>query len=469
MSSAFVRGKGTQRRFYVRWKNEQGIWRKEKYAAATLTEAKDEARRREQEAQEIRTGGKRKQKKDITLREAVEMHLAALPPDFKSRKSLEGLYRNRILEVPAEGSRKAGDFMCRDFTAGHLKAVLACKKDCSAALPTRAGGTRKKGLMPNAEVSKQTREHVRVAMQGLYTFLKQSRRVEENPAGELGKLKIPKKTPRYLLPRDMPPFIAALPAERRLHFAFNLASGARKTESLELQWPDVHEDQGHVVLDHTKNNEGRTVYLPDWLIVLLRAHRAQSTSQWVFPKPEGLKGAGGKQPAWEGLHRITKTALRDAGLIDHYVLRCVPRGKMKSCKFRKEQKTSEGPACPQCKQNTLQAVPVPIRITFHNLRSTFATWAWAQTRDIHFVQLMLGHWDTRTTQRYAAAVDEHMRRLANQIRLNPFEGALGPELPSLPQGDLGTQEGQAKGKHVHNGANVSTSLLSQTTEEIGNA
>jgi integrase len=464
MPSAFVRGKGARRRFYVRWKNAQGVWRKEMYPCDTLTEAKEEARRREQDAHDARHGKKRALKKDISVRQAVELHLEALPSDFATRDTLEGLYRNRFLEVPAEGTTKAGDIMCREFTAAHLKVVLACKKDCSQPKPARPGSTKVRALRPNAEVSVQTREHVRVAVQALFTFLKQAKRVEgENPAGELGKLKLRKKTPKFLKAEEMPLFIAAVPAERRLHFAFNLASGARKSESLDLQWTHVREDQGHVILDITKDKEGRVVFLPDWLLLLLRVARTEATSRWVFPIPEGRKGAGGRQPKSVPLHDVTKAALRKAGLIEGYEAKCVKRARgVGACGFsvvRKEAGTLE---CPGCHRNTLEVTAIPIPITFHNLRSTFASWAYAHTRDIRFVQMMLGHSDTRVTERYAAAMDAHMRILANQVQLNPF----GPPAAGL---NPGTPVGQAEGNGVPFGATQGITPDSQAIVETRNA
>ncbi len=88
---------------------------------------------------------------------------------------------------------------------------------------------------------------------------------------------------------------------------------------------------------------------------------------------------------------------------------------------------------------------IPIRITFHNLRSTFATWAYAQTRDIRFVQQVLGHSDTRVTDRYAAVVVDHMRVLQNRVQLNPYS------LPSEAS-NPGTPVGQAESNGVHSGA-----------------
>jgi hypothetical protein len=107
---------------------------------------------------------------------------------------------------------------------------------------------------------------------------------------------------------------------------------------------------------------------------------------------------------------------------------------MKSCGFEIERKEKGDVTCPDCQKKTLQAVAIPIPITFHNLRSTFASWAYAHTRDIRFVQMMLGHSDTKVTERYAAAMNDSMRRLANQVSLNPFEGVLPSGAPALPSG-----------------------------------
>lgn len=406
MPSANVRGKGARRRFYVRWKVGPKQWKKEVYHCETLTQAKDEARRRE-EAVEDRRHGKKRLKDDITIRRAVyEEYLPSLPPGYASYNSLEGRFRNRILPKVVEGKRKVEELMCRELDSGHVRKVLAQNADCEPA----------------------TREQLRVSIQGLYTFLKGAKRVEENPGADTPKVRIPKRKPRFLKPLDIPRFIAAVPTLRRLHFSFNLGTGARKGQSLNLEWKDVHEDEGYVVL-FGKDNEENLVPLADWLCILLRAHRAESKSRWVFPKPEGLKDAGKKQPKWVDLAGMVRRALVEAGLIEHYAVKCVTRGKMKGCDFKDARKERGELACPECGRNTLQITPVPIHITFHNLRSTFATWAYAHTRDIRFVQLVLGHSDTRVTARYAAVIDDHMRALANRVQLNPFATEASPGTP----------------------------------------
>ncbi len=425
MSSAFARGKGARRRFYVRWKDEQRIWRKQQYECFNLTEAKDEAKRREQRADEIRAGGKRAQKNDISVRDAVfNEYLPSLPPEYASKNSLEGRFKNRILPIKVDGERTCGQLMCRELDGGHVKKVLAANHDCAPA----------------------TREQLRVAIQGLFTFLKLARRASENPAAEVPKVRIPKRKPRFLKPHEIPPLLNAWPENRRLHFAFQLGIGARKGQSLDLEWKDVHESEGYAIL-FGKDNEENIVPLPDWLALLLRTERAVSKSRYVFPRPEGLRRAGEKQERWVALHRIMKAALRRAGLIDGFEARCLNRGKkLKSCGFKEHRRElGETLVCPRCGQKTLQVLGIPIRITFHNLRSTFATWAYAQTRDIRFVQQVLGHSDTRVTDRYAAVVVDHMRVLQNRVQLNPYS------LPSEAS-NPGTPVGQAESNGVHSGA-----------------
>lgn len=440
MSSAFARGKGAQRRFYVRWRDEQRIWRKQQYAAATLTEAKEEARKREQRAQDIRAGGKRKQKEDITVLDAVYQHyLPDLPPGYASKNSLEGRFRNRILSIKVDGNRAFAELMCREVDGGHVKKVLASNADCSPA----------------------TREQLRVAIQGLFTYLRIAKRADENPAAEVSKVRIPKRKPRFLKPEQIPRLLEEWPHHRRLHFAFQVGTGGRKQQSLDLEWKDVHEEEGYVLL-FGKDNEENLVPLPEWLCLLLRAARIAATSRYVFPKPEGLKGAGGKQPKWVAFHRMMKAALRRAELVDGYDFKCVNRGPLKGCKEKGERPNRGTLTCPSCGQNTLEVVGRPIPITFHNLRSTFATWAYAQTRDIRFVQRVLGHSDTRVTERYAAIVMDHMRIQANRVHLNPFI------LPADTQ-NPGTPVGHGKGVTLQNGAQTGMRPHQEPIEETTDA
>lgn len=436
MSSVFIKGKGKRRKLYIRWKNALGVWERAVTAYANKSEALEEARRRELEAQETRAGKKRPQKRDISVRAAVQdEYLPSLPPGYVSKNSLEGRFRNRILPVKVDGVRTFGDLLCRaEVDGGHVKKVIAANTDCSPA----------------------TREQLRVAIQGLFTFLIQAKRADENPAAGVTRVRVPKKKPKFLRPADIPLFIAAVPEDRRLQFAFNLGTGARKQESLELAWPDVHEEEGYAVLDKTKTNEGRMVPLPEWLCLMLRVRRTLAESRWVFPIPEGLKNAGEKQPKWVAFHRMVKAALRKGGLIEGYLAKCVTRGQMKPCGFRTERASLGTVVCPSCDQASLQVTAIPIPITFHNLRSTWATYAYAHTRDIRFVQLVLGHSDARVTARYAAVIDEHMRMMANRVQLNPFAA---PALPS----ESGTPVGHGESNGVHVTAFQNSAVLTKTS------
>jgi len=436
-------GKGRNRKVRIQWKDERGIWKRETTACATISEGREKARERQQEADDLRDGKKKPPKKDITIREAVYDHyIPSLPPDYASKNSLEGRFRNRILPRVVEGKRTLGELLCRsELDGGHVKKMLALNPDCSPA----------------------TRRQLLMAVQGLFTFLIQAKRASENPAAGLS-VRVPKRKPKFLKTDEIPRLLEAWPLNRRLHFAFQLGVGARKGQSLDLEWPAVHEDEGYVIL-FGKDNEENIVPLPDWLCLLLRAERAVSTSRYVFPKPEGLRGAGAKQPRWVALHRIMKTALRRAELVDGYDARCVTRGSMKRCGYKTQEPLKVAPAdqiCPGCKQRTLQVLGRPIPIVFHSLRSTFATWAYAQTRDIRFVQQVLGHSDTRVTDRYAAVVMDHMRALANRVHLNPFQAG------ALPSG-LGTPVGQAERNGVHPGAFQSSTAIAQHSGEARDA
>lgn len=396
MAYAFRRGA----RFYMGWVDAHGVERKRACAAATLTEARRMAEELERKAERQRLGLEAEARADVLFADAVEEHLAALPPDFASKQTLAGRLRGRV--VPHLGKMR-----CREVTAADVRRMLAA----------------------NADVSPQTREHLRVAVQAVFTFLRQGRRVDGNPAAELGKVKVPRRKPRYLEVEDIPRLLAAVPEQHRPVFAFCLGTGARKGEAFALEWRHVHEERGYVELEgsherpSTKGGASRTVPLAEWLVALLRVQRKAAKSRFVFPGPDGER-----QARWVALHRIMKAALKRAGLVDGYEVRCVTRGQLRACGYR-ERRQDPGVSleCPRCGQRTLQVEGVPLPITFHSLRSTWATWAYAHTRDIRFVQLVLGHTDARVTERYAAVVDEHLLTLANRVRLGPGRPAGGAE------------------------------------------
>lgn len=418
MASIIKRGK----RYQIRFLNRHGRWKKMACKAATASEAQRLADDKERVEEKIRLGVLRAVAPDMRFKEALPLYFSTLRPDYASRQSLEGRFRNRILP-------HLGEKYCREITPADVKLMLAKNSDCAP----------------------QTREHLRVAVQGVFTFLINDLKLVqgENPAGKVPKQKGPGKLPGFLQVHEIPRLMAQVPEQHLPVFLFGVGTGVRKGESLGLLKAEVdlvhrvaHMNHSHE-RDTTKGGIGRPVGIPPWLVPILRKHFESTASVYAFPGKNGER-----QPRWVALHKIMKTALKAAGLITGYRAWCHTSGPRKGCGFKEERQEKGEPIC-QCGKR-LKIQGVPYKLTFHNLRHTFATWALAQGKNLGKVQDLLGHKDPRTTRVYAKVLAEHLTELTDSM--------------DLGMGKKGTQMGHAGGLHVPLGDTVGTGGYLQLPE-----
>jgi integrase len=142
---------------------------------------------------------------------------------------------------------------------------------------------------------------------------------------------------------------------------FDLHTGLRMNELLNLRWQDVDLMRKTAVIIESKNHEKRTLPLNEVAIEVLRdtsaSSRIISMEGYVFTR-DGKK--------------IAKHELQ------YYFKRAVKRAKIAHCRF-------------------------------HDLRHTFATRLAQSGIDIYKIAKLLGHKDIKTTQRYAHHCPESLR------------------------------------------------------------
>jgi integrase len=93
---------------------------------------------------------------------------------------------------------------------------------------------------------------------------------------------------RFLLPEEMPAFMASLQQEPELFqdfFLLCLYSGARRSNVQSMRWEDVHlADAPCWQIPTTKNKTPQLVHLPKEAVEILHRRRDQRTNhEWVFP------------------------------------------------------------------------------------------------------------------------------------------------------------------------------------------
>lgn len=168
-----------------------------------------------------------------------------------------------------------------------------------------------------------------------------------NPARRIKPPKAPPGRVRYLQPTELRAVLASAPGWLRPIIALAVATGMRRSEILKLRWLDVDLNGRRVLLPHTKNGEGRIVYLNQ---LALQAIDRLPVSEKTRPADLLFPGLDGP---WVSIKFVR--VCRELGVSDFH---------------------------------------------FHDLRHTAASWLRMQGADIHTVAQLLGHRDLRMAARY---------------------------------------------------------------------
>lgn len=220
-------------------------------------------------------------------------------------------------------------------------------------------------------------------------------------------------------PEELNRFFAACTAEERTLFQVFLCTGFREREVATLAWPDIHWKEGTIDVSAKpelgftpKSYEERSVPVPMALIATLRERQQRSPSLLVFPtSPHPTRPGYGKGNRPDGhLLELAKEIAFRAGLnCGHckgeytvYVLNKGVQGKAK--------RAYQCDSSPRCGSWHL-----------HKFRRTFAT-NMLQSVDIRSLQLMLGHKNLATTEKYLKSL--RLDQLRDRIESSPLAAYL---------------------------------------------
>ncbi len=195
-------------------------------------------------------------------------------------------------------------------------------------------------------------------------------------------------------PEELEKFFAACNAHERLLFQLFLFTGFRAMEIRTLTWPDINFRDGTVSVTPKrdlkftpKSYEERSVPVPRSVIASLAARQKKSKSFLVFPAPPHPTRPhyGGNEPDGHMLELCKEIAFR-AGL---NCGRCTGKYTVKKSKTKKEKRNYKCKTEPRCHKWNL-----------HRWRHSFATQMLQSGLDIRSLQLLLGHKNISTTEKY---------------------------------------------------------------------
>ena len=193
-------------------------------------------------------------------------------------------------------------------------------------------------------------------------------------------------------PEELKKFFAACNDEERLLFQVFLCTGFRNREVATLTWADIDWRDGKIGVNpkpgfSPKNYEERSVPVPRALIDALKISQKESKSQLVFPTalhPTRPDYGGDEQNAH--LLEYCKVIALRAGL---NCGRCKGTFNAKKGNAKKERISYTCKAYPRCANWYL-----------HKWRHTFATQLLQSGLDIRSLQILLGHKNISTTEKY---------------------------------------------------------------------
>jgi integrase len=196
-----------------------------------------------------------------------------------------------------------------------------------------------------------------------------------NPAKEVDRLNVDNKRERYLNEPEIRRLQAVLEHSEnpllRYIIPMLLVTGARKREVLDARWEDFDFESRLWKIPVTKSGKPRYVPISDGLIAILNSVPRLAGSRYVFANPDTGKPYVTIFYAWN-------TARQRAGLPD---------------------------------------------VRIHDLRHSFASILINSGRSLYEVQHLLGHTQSKTTERYAHLQRETLLKAANVVA-NMVGGAI---------------------------------------------
>ena len=258
-----------------------------------------------------------------------------------------------------------------------------------------------------------------------------------NPISDVERRRNPQKIRATLAAEEISLLLLHIPDDWRDLFAAAIYTGMRKGELFGLRRQDVDLRERLIVVrrsydsDTTKGKHADVLPIASALLPYLEHALERSTSEFVFPGPNGKMRTEEADP-----QKVLRHAMGRAGLVDgyeHICRRCKAAARL-PCAERHPDATLR--TCRTCGMK-LWPRSISRAMRFHDLRHSAATLLLRAGVDLHRVQRILRHRDVKlTTGTYAHLLVEDLRAAVEALpastepqksssfttRLLPFEG-----------------------------------------------
>lgn len=380
-------------KWYIRFKDEQGVWRDKATPAATKAEAARIGQELESKAWKRKTGLEPSSiETGITLGELMDWWLQRNSVRTASHSRNESYVRVHIASSPL------AKIQIHLITSGKVEEFLHEK---------------------GAALSPSSCNHLRGYVQAAFNAAKRSGLFNgANPAADVQRRKVPKRKPDYLRPHEVPPLLAALSDKYRNLFACAIYSGLRKGELFGMLKRSVDFRAGQIYVRHShgrdtcKGGDDGIVPMAAELVPFMRAAVDSAPGDLVFPADDGTRRREDTP-----LEEVLRRAMGRAGIVEGYMHGCRRQG----CGHKEEAPDARVRHCPIHGYILWPKARVrPIR--FHDLRHTTASLLTMAGANPAAVQKILRHSDPRITMAvYAHLAPNYLKDEVN--RLSFFGGA----------------------------------------------
>jgi integrase len=404
---AYVRARGKRRKQYLRFRDETGEWKEMVSTARTKTEAQRIAEELERKAERIRLGLELPPPPSTRFEDLGDRWLREILPGLRGKKPAESRMRKHL--IPGFTGK-----LITEITPALVEAFLA-EKD------------RDLGETSVEHLRRQLRAVLNVANEVWELFPAGWK----NPAAAARARKLRRRPTQWLEAHEIAPTLARTPIRWRPFFTCAVYTGMRKGEVAGLRWKDVDFERRLVRVAYSydvpfpKDDETRYIPICDELLVVLKEQFQKRKGTLVFPRPDGKM----VQP-WERPEIVLRRALKNAGIVEHYIMVC----RRKGCGYQDKRFELVEARCPKCDFKLWpKAIPKPL--VFHDTRSTFATHLRERTGDIELVQKFLGHSTPAITAAiYSGVRDEYGLAGVNRLKFQPAPAQPNPAAPEEKDG-----------------------------------
>lgn len=222
----------------------------------------------------------------------------------------------------------------------------------------------------------------------------------KNPATGIKKYK-EKSRDRFVQPAEMPWLMHSLETEEnetaKDFFWVLLFTGARKTNTLMMQYEQVNWERNEWRIPDTKNGDPLSIALVPQVIEIIRRRRQKSNSRWVFPQD------GDDDKHFINPKRAWKRNLAKATILlwqnDEFVGTWVKEFTKKNCYYSEEALVKK--CIQQAEKEKIQLPATMMDIRIHDIRRTFGSYQALSGASLQVIGKSLGHKSQQSTQVYA--------------------------------------------------------------------